>query len=110
MLTRRAFLASTAIAAAAPSPAFVRVSPRDRRYLELSDGSPYIPIGPNLIAPPGRDPGAGLKLYEGWLDKLAANGGNYIRAWLSNNFWDVEHARSGEYDEKKAELIETMLL
>ena len=110
MLTRRAFLATATLAAAAPFPAFVRVSPRDRRYLELSDGSPYIPIGPNLIAPPGRDPGAGLKTYEGWLDKLAANGGNYIRAWLSNAFWDVEHQRSGEYDEKKAELIETMLV
>lgn len=111
MVTRRAFLASAVSAAAAPvSNAFVRVSTRDRRYLELSDGSPYIPIGPNLIAPPGRDPAAGLKTYEGWLDKLAANGGNYIRVWLSNPFWDVEHARSGEYDEKKAELIETMLL
>jgi hypothetical protein len=112
MLTRRAFVASTAAAAAATpaSDAFVRVSPRDRRYLELSDGTPYIPIGPNLIAPPGRDPAAGLRTYEGWLDKLAANRGNYIRAWLSNPFWDVEHARSGEYDDRKAELIETMLV
>ncbi len=69
MLSRRAFLASAAAVAAPAAPvsaAFVRVSPRDRRYLELSDGSPYIPIGPNLIAPPGRDPGAGLKTYEGW--------------------------------------------
>lgn len=112
MLTRRMFLASPAAVAATAAPvsaAFVRVSPRDRRYLELSDGSPYIPIGLNLIAPPGRDPAAGLRTYESWLDKLAANGGNYIRAWLSNPFWDVEHARSGEYDEQKAELIETML-
>ena len=34
---------------------FVRVSPRDARYFELSDGKPYIPIGLNMIAPPGRD-------------------------------------------------------
>lgn len=32
--------------------AFVRPSPRDPRYFELSDGSPYIPIGLNMITPP----------------------------------------------------------
>jgi hypothetical protein len=106
MWTRRAFLTTAAIAAAAPATeTFVRVSPRDRRYLELSDGSPYVPIGLNLIAPPGS-----MRTYETWLDQLAANGGNYIRAWLSNPFWDVEHVRSGEYDENKAELIETALV
>src|SRR3954454_4942174 len=88
---------------------FVRVSGRDPRYLELSDGSPYIPIGLNLVAPPGRDADAGLRVYEGWLDKLSVNGGNYIRAWLSSPFWDTEHAHSGEYDEGKAKLIESML-
>src|SRR3954471_9018892 len=108
MFSRREFLA----AGAAPllygqgSAPFVRVSPRDRRYLELSDGSPYIPIGLNLIAPPER---GGLAVYQGWLDKLAANGSNYGRAWLSNAFWDVEHERCGVYDETKAERIDAML-
>jgi hypothetical protein len=88
---------------------FIRVSRRDPRYLEQSDGSPYIPIGLNLIAPPQRDGAAGLRQYETWLDKLRASGGNYVRAWLSNEFWDVEHARSGEYDEAKAQRIEAML-
>ena len=32
--------------------AFVRVSPRDARYFELSDGRPYIPIGFNLVGGP----------------------------------------------------------
>jgi hypothetical protein len=91
---------------AASSNSFVRVSPRDRRYLELSDGSPYIPVGLNLIAPPER---GGLPVYQDWLDKLAANGGNYVRAWLSNPFWDVEHARSGDYDAAKAQFIDAML-
>lgn len=31
---------------------FVRVSPRDCRYLELTDGAPYIPIGLNLVGGP----------------------------------------------------------
>ncbi len=111
MLSRREFLLAAPLAATPLGAAdnFVRVSRRDSRYLELSGGAPYIPIGLNLIAPPGREVEAGMRVYQGWLDSLSANGGNYIRAWLSNPFWDVEHARSGEYDEEKAKLIETML-
>lgn len=115
MLSRRSFLLSASLAASASlafasaDEKFARVSRRDPRYLELSDGPPYIPIGLNLIAPPGKDEAAGLRICETWLDKLSANGGNYVRAWLSSPFWDVEHAKSGEYDEAKARLIDAML-
>jgi len=85
---------------------FVRVSPRDSRYFELSDGRPYIPIGLNLIAPPGNE---GLPGLEVWMEQLQANGGNYIRVWLSNPFFDVEHVRCGDYDEAKAKRIEALL-
>ena len=85
---------------------FVRVSTRDSRYFELSDGKPYIPIGLNMIAPPGNE---GLAGMEAWMAQLQANGGNYIRIWLSNPFFDVEHARSGEYDEAKAQRIDELL-
>jgi hypothetical protein len=85
---------------------FVRVSPRDPRYFELSDGRPYVPIGLNMIAPPGDE---GLPGLEAWMDRLQANGGNYIRVWLSNPFFDVEHERCGDYDEAKAKRIEAML-
>src|SRR5690242_9807435 len=98
-LSRRRFCAtglSLASLRAAGHDNFVRVSPRDSRYLELTDGTAYIPIGLNLIAPPERssDGRTGLEVYEGWLEKLAAHGGNFARAWLSNPFWDVEHTRS----------------
>lgn len=112
MLTRRAFLASTSAAALyAVDSRYVRVSRRDRRYFELSDGAPYIPNGLNLIAPRAKpdDAEGGLKGFEAWLDRLAANRGNYIRVWLSSPFWDVEHRRCGEYDEEKAARIERML-
>ena len=89
--------------------AFVRVSPRDARYFEFSDGTPYIPIGLNMIAPPGRDEKQALAQMEDWMSKLSANGGNYIRLWLSNPFFDVEHARSGAYDEEKAQRIDAVL-
>jgi hypothetical protein len=86
--------------------AFVRVSPRDPRYFELSDGAPYVPIGLNMIAPPG---GEGMPGMEAWMTQLSTNGGNYIRVWLGNPFFDIEHAHSGEYDEAKAERIQTLL-
>lgn len=88
---------------------YVRVSPRDSRYFELSDGRPYIPIGLNMIAPPGGDEKEALAQMEQWMHKLSENGGNFIRLWLSNPFFDVEHAKSGVYDSAKAERIRAVL-
>ncbi len=95
-----------------PLQEFVRVSPRDSRYLERTDGTPYIPIGLNMISPSGAtrgDEAAGLAEFESWIQQLSANGGNYIRVWLSSPFWDVEHEESGIYDEEKAQRIDRML-
>lgn len=84
---------------------FVRVSPRDSRYFELDSGKPYIPIGMNLIAPPKGD----MAVMDEWFGKLAAQGGNFVRIWLGSPYFDVEHARSGVYDEEKARRIDTLL-
>ena len=88
---------------------FVRVSPRDRRYFELSDGSPYVPIGLNMVAPYGDTEEEALARMEQWIQSLSENGGNYIRIWLSHNFFDVEHDKSGLYDEEKAKRIDAVL-
>jgi hypothetical protein len=94
-----------------PADAYVRVSNRDRRYLELTDGTPYIPIGLNMISPPYTKNGveASFAGLDDWLSKLSSNGGNYIRVWLSNPFWAVEHEKSGEYDEARAKRIDRLL-
>lgn len=90
--------------------AFVRVSQRDPRYLELSDGRPYVPIGLNMLSAGGiEDPDKHLGRMGEWMGKLSANGGNYVRVWLSVPFWDVEHRRSGEYDDAKAGRIDALL-
>ena len=101
----------SATCALATEPAFVRVSPRDTRYLELSNGRPYVPIGMNLVHPDAResDEAAGLACMERWFQTLSKNGGNYTRIWLSAGFWDVEHSRSGEYDEAQARRIDALL-
>jgi hypothetical protein len=88
---------------------FVRVSPRDRRYFELLDGSPYVPIGLNMIAPYGKIEEQALALMEQWIKSLSENNGNYIRIWLSNNFFDIEHEKSGQYDAEKAKRIDAVL-
>lgn len=83
----------------------VRVSPRNSRYFELTDGSPYIPIGLNLCGAPAD----GLPGLERWFAKLSAEGGNFARIWLSNPFFDVEHIRSGEFDEERAQRVDALL-
>jgi len=108
-MRRLALLLLPILLSAAPGD-YVRVSPRDHRYLELSSGAPYIPNGLNLIAPPrAASDEESLKIFDDWLTKLSANGGDYIRVWLSNPFWDVEHETSGVYDENKARLIDRMI-
>jgi hypothetical protein len=98
-------LASAGRLAIAEDTAFVRVSPRDPRYFELSDGSPYLPIGLNMAGPPS-DGFAGM---EAWLQKLSAQGGNFARIWLSNPYFDVEPGKSGQYDAERAKRIDTLL-
>lgn len=95
-------------AARASSDGFVRVSPRDPRYFELSDGRPYVPIGLNLISPGAAEPD-GLAVMDNWMRQLSENGGNFIRVWISSPFWDFEHERSGVYDEARARRIDEML-
>ena len=84
---------------------FVRVSPRDARYFELSDGRPYVPIGINLAVARGGT----LESMVDWLAKLGAHGGNFCRLWLSQPLLDVEHARSGQYDPEKAKNLAAVL-
>lgn len=90
--------------------ACVRVSERDPRYFELSNGEPYIPIGLNVIHPSGGgNAEQQMAQFEVWMRRLSENGGNYIRVWLSAPYWDIEHERSGVYDEEKAKRIDALL-
>jgi hypothetical protein len=73
-----------------------------------------VAIGLNLAVSP-----TGVKLgisrpgelpdYQRWFRKLSENGGNYARVWLSSGTFDVEHARSGEYEAERAQRIDRLL-
>jgi len=88
---------------------FVQVSRSDPRYLELSNGTPYIPIGLNMIAPWGDTEADALSRMDQWMKQLSDNGGNYMRVWLSHNFFDIEHEQCGVYDNEKAKRIDAVL-
>jgi len=96
-----------ASAAEGDGQAFVRISPRDARYFELSDGRPYIPIGLNMCWPPW--PGKEVGAMEAWMKNLAANRGNFVRVWLSIGCFDIENTRSGQYEESQARHIDELL-
>ncbi len=70
---------------------FVRVSAKDPRFLEFSDGSPFFPVGQNVafITDSYRQ-GEMLK-------RLGENGANYVRIWCCCCDWamGVEARKSG---------------
>jgi hypothetical protein len=89
------------LAASGPS-GYVRVSRANSAMLELGDGSPYFPIGPNL-AWYTNDARAE---YERRFAALAHNGGNAARIWLAPWSFAVEWRETplGDYDNRQDRL------
>jgi hypothetical protein len=83
--------------------AFVRVSPRDPRYFELSNGQPYLPNGLNLVGSPP------MEEMESVLDAMARNRVNYCRVWLNHGSSFFEHQKSGVFDEAVARNLDRFL-
>jgi hypothetical protein len=91
---------------------YVEISRANSSYFQFSDGSPYIPVGLNMISPGGKyrnDPDSALWEMGQWMKKLSDNGGNYIRIWLSSPFWDIEDQKAGQYSVEKAARIDKLL-
>ena len=65
---------------------FVRVSGKDPRFLEFSQGQPYFPIGQNLAFIGGQQY-VTLSKAEEIFGKLAENGANYLRIWTCCEDW-----------------------
>ncbi|MEW6271183.1 MAG: hypothetical protein AB1689_18020 [Thermodesulfobacteriota bacterium] len=72
-------------------PGFLRVSPRDPRYLVHDDGTPYFAIGENLAWYDRR----GTHAYDDWLDELAAQGATWIRVWMPEHGMGIEAEDTG---------------
>jgi hypothetical protein len=59
-------------------PGVIRISPRNRHYLEFPSGRAFFPIGENLCMYQKKE---GTYYYDRLLGKLAAADGNYVRLW-----------------------------
>jgi len=90
-------------------PRYIGISKINPAYFSFPDGSPYIPIGINLINPSSRNhenPDSAFVEIDQWMKKLSENGGNYIRIWLSESFWDMEDRVAGQYSDEKVKRID----
>jgi hypothetical protein len=96
----------------AKSRGYIEISGDNPSYFKYSDGTPYIPVGINMINPSGKyrnNPDSAISEIGRWMKNLADNGGNYIRVWLSESFWDIEDKQAGVYSEEKTERIDRFI-
>lgn len=68
------------------TPGFLRVSGKDPRFFELSEGQPFFALGQNL-AFIGPQQYVTLPKAEEIFGKLAAHGANYLRIWTGSEDW-----------------------
>jgi hypothetical protein len=68
------------------SKGFVRISKKDPRFMEFSDGEPFFSIGQDL-AFIGEGQYVNLTKAEEIFGKLANNGANYLRVWTGCQDW-----------------------
>jgi hypothetical protein len=93
---------------------YVRVSQRDSRYFETSEGESFCVIGLNLCLPPSYPLSAGSEFqtsdqrgtlglldYHRWFREFSGNGGNFIRLWLSTPYFEPETEAAGELSLEK---------
>lgn len=70
------------------SKGFVRVSRKDPRFLELTEGAPFFAIGQNL-AFVGESQYVNLSKAEEIFGKLSQNGANFLRIWTCCEDWAI---------------------
>lgn len=88
---------------------FVRVSEKTPVYFELTDGTPFIPIGPNIAFTRfTEDEKEVFAIMERRFKALSENGGNFARIWISHPFFEIEE-QPGVFNEVKARRIDSLL-
>lgn len=91
---------------------YIEVSRDNPAYFQFTDGSYYVPVGINMINPSGKfhdNPDSAMTEIGRWMKNLSANGGNYIRIWLSESFWDMEDKNAGQYSVDKIKRIDRFI-
>lgn len=89
---------------------YIRVSSKNPYYFTYDNGDPYIPVGMNMCFERfEKDEKKVFDLYEERFRKLSDNGGNFVRIWLSHPFFEIEHTKPFEYDERATQRIDYIL-
>ncbi len=74
-------------------PGFIRINPKNQRYLAFDNGDFFFPIGVNMAWwSEGKDP---IAQYSKWLDRFTSNGGNTIRVWMASWSFGIEWSDTG---------------
>lgn len=95
-----------AVAAPAAPLGPLRVSADNPRLLAFADGTPFIPIGPNVCWADGPDHADG---YERWLRTLADNGCNHTRVWMCSWSLGIEGDSPGAWRLERAAQLDRVL-
>ncbi|MDP3445035.1 MAG: hypothetical protein Q8T08_19415 [Ignavibacteria bacterium] len=90
------------------SESFIRLSAKNPRYFETTDGHTWIPIMINLVLPNGEEKEVFEKV-DLYFRHFAENGGNAARIWISSPFLEIEDQKVGEYSEAKLNRIDSVL-
>lgn len=105
-----AVLAQGEVQAGAPAvsspPGPLRIAKHNRRLLSFADGTPFVPIGPNIAWADGPER---LARFEGYLAKLEAAGGNHCRVWMASWFGQIESTVSDRWRLDHAWLVDQVL-
>lgn len=89
---------------------FIKISDKNSLYLSYTDGTPYIPLGPNICWPRFEtSEEEGLAKMQFYFKKLEENNCNYTRIWLSAPFFNIEENTAGKYDSTIVRRIDTVL-
>lgn len=87
----------------------VAIHPADPRYLAVA-GRTWIPVGANAsFVRAWTDSDEALSRQMGWIDRIAENGGNCARVWLSQPLLDPETTRAGIFAAGQGERLRALL-
>lgn len=101
---------------------YIRVSKKDTRYFEYSNGSPFFPIGINL-AFPRRIPVSnkkefgtngdiafmGIRQYERWFKRCAQCGVNMARVWVGHEYFSPDTAEANIFEYAQFSKIDKLI-
>lgn len=93
------------VSAGTNPPGPLGINALNRRFLAWADGTPFLPVGPNVAWVDG-DPVQG---FSKTFATMRANGCNHVRMWMATWSLGLESERPGDYRLDRAEQLDGVL-